>query len=71
MTKPIATAPTDGRKVMVQWRDRMGVENSSIARYRSGGDPEEAGWWTFVDSDTQKRIEPHSWSPLDSDDADD
>ena len=66
--KPISTAPTDGRKVMVKWRDRAGVENNSIARYRSGGD--ESGWWTFVDSETQKRIEPHSWTTLDEESED-
>ena len=31
---------------------------------KSGGewDETDAGWWAFVDSDTQKRIEPHAWS---------
>jgi hypothetical protein len=70
MPEPIATAPTDGRKVRVQWRDRDGVENTSIASYRAG-DPETAGWWTFIDSDTQKRIQPHSWSELGSEDEED
>lgn len=74
MGKPqgIATAPTDGRKVTVIWTDRDGQENETIAQYRSldqlkrsGGqwDESDAGWWAYVDSDTQKRIEPHGWKP--------
>jgi hypothetical protein len=68
---PIATAPSDGKKVTVYWNDADGQENESIAQYRSldrlkatGGDWDEtdAGWWTFVDGSTQRRIEPHSWS---------
>ena len=68
--QPISTASRDGSKVTVYWTDRDGQENESIARYRSldrlkaaGGDwdDNDAGWWTFVDSGTQKRIEPHSW----------
>ena len=63
MTNPISTAPKDGSKVMVQWRDRDGVENTGWAQYLSGGgDPKGAGWWTYVDSDTMRRIEPHGWS---------
>lgn len=70
--KPIATAPKDGRKITVQWTDRDGQENESIAQFRSlerlklaGGewDESDAGWWAHVDSDTQKRIDPHSWIP--------
>jgi hypothetical protein len=69
--QPIETAPRDGSKVKVYWTDALGQENESIARYRSpdmlrksGGewDETDAGWWAFVDSDTQKRIEPHAWS---------
>ena len=68
--KPIDTAPRDGRKVTVLWTDRDGQENESIAQYRSvdrlkqaGGDWDEsdAGWWAYVDSETQKKISPHSW----------
>ena len=45
MPNPISTAPTDGRKVMVQWRDRDGVENTGWAQYLSGsGDPQGAGY---------------------------
>lgn len=71
-TKPIDTAPRDGSKVTVLWTDRDGQENRSIAQYRSlerlkptGGDWDEtdAGWWAFVDSDTQIRVEPHGWRP--------
>ncbi len=65
MPKPIDNAPKDGSDVRVQWRDRDGVENTSIAHYRAarpGGDPSEAGWFTYVDSDTLKRIQPHSWA---------
>ena len=70
MPRSIDTAPRDGRKVTVVWTDRDGQENESIAQYRSldrlksaGGDWDEsdAGWWAYIDSDTQKRIEPHSW----------
>lgn len=70
MPKPIETAPRDGRKVTVQWRGRDGVESSSLAQYRDGaGDPTDAGWWVFVDSETQKRVQPHSWTgPEDAED---
>ena len=77
MKEPIATAPLDGSKVTVFWTDRDGQENESIAHYRSlerlrsaGGDWDEsdAGWWTAIDSDTQKKIEPHSWAPNGPDD---
>ena len=70
--KPISTAPMDGRKVTVVWTDERGVENRSIAQYRSAGqlagsggdwDSSDEGWWTFVDDDTQKRIHPESWIP--------
>jgi hypothetical protein len=83
MGKPqaIASAPKDGRKVAVLWTDRDGQENQTIAHYRSldqlrlaGGEWDEgdAGWWAYVDSDTQKRIEPHGWIPpgQDSDNQD-
>lgn len=79
MTKPqpIATAPKDGRKVTVLWTDRDGQENETIAQFRSldrlnlaGGewDESDTGWWAYVDSDTQKRIEPHGWLPRGGDD---
>ena len=69
--QPIETAPKDGSKVKVYWTELLGQENESVARFRSlkslrksGGewDETDAGWWTFVDSDTQKRIDPHAWS---------
>lgn len=69
--QPISTAPTDGRKVTVFWTDADGQENESIAQYRSldklkatGGDWDEndAGWWTYTDSSTQRKISPHSWT---------
>lgn len=69
--RPIATAPKDGSKVTVYWTDRDGQENESIAQFRSldrlkaaGGqwDDSDTGWWAYVDSDTQKRIEPYAWS---------
>ncbi|TIX13718.1 MAG: hypothetical protein E5V44_06540, partial [Mesorhizobium sp.] len=41
--KPIATAPTDGSKVTVYWKDGNGVINESIAQFRDGG------WWTYID----------------------
>ncbi len=70
MPNPISTAPKDGRKVTVHWTDRDGVENTSIAQYRSAErlkalgdpDPSDTGWWAYIDGDTQKRIDPHSWS---------
>lgn len=69
MPNPIDTAPQDGRQVTVMWRDRDGVENSSPAFYRPAGpDGGRGGWWTYVDSDTLKRIEPHSWSPAGDED---
>ena len=73
--QPITTAPRDGRKITVLWTDRDGQENESIAQYRSleqlklaGGDWDngDAGWWAYVDSDTQKRIEPSGWLPAES-----
>lgn len=72
--QPIAGAPKDGRKVTVVWIDRDGQENQTIAQYRSPdmlkqagaeADASDAGWWAYVDSDTQKRIEPHGWLPPD------
>ena len=69
--QPISTAPKNGTKVTVYWTDEDGQENESIAQYRSldrlkatGGDWDEAdaGWWTFIDGNTQKRIEPTAWS---------
>ena len=77
--QPITSAPKDGSKVTVYWTDGDGVMNESIAQYRSaqrlkaaGGDWDEsdAGWWAYIDSDTQKRIEPHGWKPADSGDED-
>ncbi|PSJ59334.1 hypothetical protein [Pseudaminobacter soli (ex Li et al. 2025)] len=76
---PIATAPRNGSKVRVFWTDADGQENESIAQYRSaemlhalGGDSDanDIGWWAFVDSHTQRKIEPHSWKPLDGGDDD-
>ncbi|MEO3998082.1 hypothetical protein [Mesorhizobium sp. CAU 1732] len=65
--QPISTAPRNGSKVTVYWTDADGQENESIAQFRSldrlragGGEWEEAdaGWWVYVDGDTQKRVEP-------------
>lgn len=76
--QPISTAPRDGSKVTVYWKDRDDQENESIAQYRSldrlkgaGGDWDEtdAGWWAFIDGSTQKRIEPHEWAPKPDDDS--
>lgn len=69
--RPIDTAPRNGAKVRVHWTDMDGQENESIAQYRSaemlkalGGDWDQSdvGWWAFIDSSTQKKIEPHSWT---------
>jgi hypothetical protein len=62
--KPIDTAPKDGSKVTVYWKDSNGVINESIAQYR------DDGWWTYIDSDTQKKVEPTSWRPAFEDDDD-
>lgn len=70
MPRPMDSAPRDGRKVVVFWTDRDGQENESIAQYRSPErlralgefDGSDVGWWAYVDSDTQKRIEPHGWA---------
>ncbi|MBD0413676.1 hypothetical protein [Oryzicola mucosus] len=59
--RPISGAPRDGSKVTVRWTSGDGVENESLAQFRS--DDNGTGWWAYVDSDTQKRIEPHSWLP--------
>ncbi|UGX86491.1 hypothetical protein [Phyllobacterium meliloti] len=70
--QPIATAPKDGSKVQVFWKDEDGQENESLAQYRSldrlkatGGqwDETDAGWWIFTDSNTQKKVTPHAWQP--------
>lgn len=77
--QPMSTAPRDGRNVNVCWVDFDGQENQSIARYRSlaqlkkaGGDWSDAdeGWWTFVDGNTLKKIEPYSWIEPGADDQD-
>lgn len=59
--QPISTAPRNGASVTVYWTDGDGVENESQGRYVDGGG--EAGWWVFTDSDTQRRVRPHSWRP--------
>jgi hypothetical protein len=70
--QPIATAPRDASKVTVYWTDADGVDNESVAQYRDparlaacGGDWDsgDAGWWVFIDGQTQRRVEPHSWRP--------
>jgi hypothetical protein len=73
MPKPMETAPRDGASVRVVWRDRDGVENTSLAHYRAarpGGDPAESGWWTYLDGDTLKRIQPHGWYHGDEEEED-
>lgn len=75
--RPIETAPRDGSQVRVFWTNEDGEESESIARYRAldrlklaGGywDDADTGWWTFVDSKTQIRIEPNDWKPEGPDD---
>jgi hypothetical protein len=61
MPNPMSNAPTDGRTVTIQWRDRDGVENVSQGSYRESSDPAQRGWWVFTDGDTQKRVDPHGW----------
>lgn len=67
---PIDTAPRDGSKITVIWMDEDDQRNESIAQYRSlerlrasGGDWDEtdAGWWVFIDSKTQQKIDPILW----------
>ncbi|GGA78385.1 hypothetical protein GCM10011491_01940 [Brucella endophytica] len=74
---PISTAPMNGTKVTVIWTDEDGRENESVARYhtleqlRAGGgdwDEADAGWWTFTDSRTQKKIDPTAWVSENADD---
>ncbi|MFC4625921.1 hypothetical protein ACFO1V_12000 [Daeguia caeni] len=76
---PIDSAPMDGSKITVVWTDDDDQRNESIAQYRaldrlraSGGqwDENDAGWWTFIDSRTQRRIEPTAWI-VETDDGDD
>lgn len=68
--QPISSAPNDGKKVTVIWTDDHDRENTSVAQYRSetwlqraGGDWDEndIGWWTYINSDTQRRIQPSEW----------
>ncbi|MGE0502685.1 MAG: hypothetical protein AB7I79_18335 [Rhizobiaceae bacterium] len=68
MPDSMETAPRDGREVTVMWRSRDGVENTSLAHYRAGPGGSGGAWWTFTDSDTLKRIEPHSWVALGDED---
>lgn len=77
---PITTAPRDGRTVTVHWTDFDGKNNESPARYRdlnqlqkAGGDwtESDSGWWTFIDSTTQKKIEPTAWIENPDDEAED
>lgn len=60
--RPISSAPSDGSKITVLWTDGDGVENESQGQFRDGG------WWVYTDSDTQKRVQPHSWRAPGSDD---
>ena len=70
MPRPIETAPKNGARNTGFWGDRDGQENESVAQYRSAErlqaigefDPSDVGWWAYIDSDTQKRIEPHGWT---------
>ena len=59
--KPIASAPKDGSQVTVSWTDGDGVTSESLARWEDGG------WWTYIDSDTQKKVDPTSWRPASGD----
>ncbi len=77
---PIASAPKDGRKITVVWTDDDDQRNESIAQYRSldqlragGGQWDEAdtGWWTFIDSRTQRKIDPTAWISETEGDGDD
>ncbi|WP_434724032.1 hypothetical protein [Mesorhizobium sp. RIZ17] len=63
--KPITSAPKDGSKVTIMWKDGDGVVNESVGQYRDGG------WWVYTDSATQKKVDPTSWRPASDDDGDD
>ncbi len=75
---PIETAPKNGQKITVIWTDDEDQRNESIAQYRTleqlragGGqwDETDTGWWTFIDSRTQRKIEPIAWiSEVEGDD---
>ena len=67
MPKSMDNAPRDGSDIRVQWRDRDGVENTSLAHYRPASGGREGGWWTYVDSDTLKRVDPSAWFATDED----
>ncbi len=61
--QPISTAPRDGSRITVFWTDSDGGANESIARW----DKEDGAWWTYTDSNTQKKIEPTAWRPSSAD----
>jgi hypothetical protein len=72
----MSSAPRDGSKIIVFWNGRDGQQSQSIAQYRSPDmlersglewDAADVGWWTFIDADTQKRVEPLAWLPKDED----
>lgn len=77
---PIASAPKDGRKITVVWLDDDDQRNESIGQFRSlsqlqaaGGDWDETdtGWWVYVNSRTQQKVDPVGWiSETDDDDPD-
>lgn len=78
VSRPIATAPQDGRKVRIVWTDEDGQENESVGQFRSldrmragGGDwdDSDAGWWVFVDGATQRKVVPHAWMDGEPDEA--
>lgn len=77
---PISTAPQDGTTVTVIWTDFDGQVDKSPARYRrleqlkkAGGDWDEndSGWWTYLNSTTQKKINPSIWVENPEDETED
>lgn len=77
---PIASAPKDARKITVVWMDDDDQRNESIGQFRSlsqlqavGGDWDETdtGWWVYVNSRTQQKVDPIAWiSETEGDDPD-
>jgi hypothetical protein len=71
--QPIETAPRDGTDVIVFWADETEQDYAAVAWFRRwddvkdiGGDwtRDDEGWWTYVSSVSQVKIEPAHWVPF-------
>lgn len=77
---PIVSAPKDGRKITVVWIDDNDQRNESIGQFRSlsqlqlaGGDWDETdtGWWVYLSSRIQQKVDPIAWiKEIEGDDQD-